>query len=267
MVASDPAIILLYLAIGTLSGLVAGLFGLGGGIIIVPALLLLFDLIAFPDNIQMKMAVSSALAIIIFTSVSSIRSHHKRGAIQWKLVYRIILPIAFGAYLGTLLVHHLSGKVLQIGFGIYLSLVALQILLHWKPHTDGHATNITIQESTISAIVIGSLSSLLGIGGGTLSVPWLLHRNFTIHQAIATAAAIGLPIAVFACISQLITPVTEPTPTYSLGYIYLPAVLLIAVSSIFTAPIGARLAHNSSKDILEISFALILLVISLKMVT
>ncbi len=249
---------------GALAGTMAGLLGIGGGVIIVPVLAWVFEGQGVSPTVLMHVAVGTSLATIMATSVSSIRAHQKRGAIQWP-VFRSITPgIIVGSLLGAAIASLLSGEVLRIAFGIFILIVAAQMArgLAAKPHRSlpggiGMAA---------TGGIIGTLSAIMGIGGGALSVPFMTWCNMDARKAVATAAAIGFPIAVTGALGFLINGWGNPDlPAASIGYINLPAFAGIVVASTLFAPLGARIAHRIPQLTLKRFFAVFLAVMGLRM--
>lgn len=255
---------LLYLLGGAIAGLLSGLFGVGGGLIIVPILAFIFGLLHFPDAHVMHMALGTSLATIILTSISSARAHHRKHNVDWGIVRTITPGIVIGTLFGSLVAAGIHSDWLQAIFAFFVLAVATQLILDLKP--DPHCQLPGKGGTSLMGGVIGIVSSLVGIGGGTLSVPFLVYCNTAIHRAIGTSAAIGLPIAVSGAIAYLVTgwSVTE-MPRYSLGFIYLPAFAGIAIASVFTAPVGAAIAQRFSARRLKRLFALLLYSIGIKM--
>ena len=255
---------LLYLATGAFAGLLAGLLGVGGGLLIVPILALSFATQGIADEVQMHLAVGTSLATIIFTSLSSIYAHHRRGAVAWP-VFRAMTPgIILGALLGAVIARWLPSFSLRTLFGVFELFVALQMALSLKPAP--HRGLPGSWGMSGAGAVIGSLSALLGVGGGTLTVPFLLWCNVAIHRAIATSAACGLPIAVAGATGFVISGWHNTLlPEWSSGYLYWPALLGVVTASVLFAPLWARLAHRLPTLVLKRLFALLLLGLALRM--
>lgn len=256
--------LLIYPVFGAIAGVIAGLLGVGGGIVVVPALVFIFAAQGLPAEHIMKMALGTSLGAICFTSISSFRAHHKRGAVIWPIVAAITPGILVGTFGGTWLAAALSTTFLKGFFALFLYFVCAQMLLDLKPpatHTlPGRAGMIG------AGGVIGVVSALVGIGGGTLSVPFMTWCNVAMHQAIGTSAAIGFPIAVAGAVGYVVNGLGAPNlPEMSLGYIYLPALVGVAAVSVFTAPLGARLAHALPVKTLKRCFAAFLLLVASKM--
>lgn len=257
--------VLLYLVLGAAAGLIAGLFGVGGGLIIVPALVFAFSFQDLSSDVLTQMAIGTSLATIIFTSISAIKTHHSKAAIDWPLVKRLTLGIVIGAVLGSLLADSLPGETLQIIIGIYAFVVAIQMGFGLKPKAEHELPKGA--GLSLAGGFIGSVSALFGIGGGSITVPYLSWCSVEMRKAVATSSACGLPIAVAGCISYMMTGWgNNDLPAYSLGYIYLPAFFGIILTSTVFAKQGAKLAHSLPSHILKRYFALLLLAVSIKFI-
>jgi len=255
----------LYLLLGALAGVVAGLFGIGGGLLIVPVLVFTFELQGIPAAVLTHMAVATSLATIVITSISSIRTHHQHGAVRWELFRPLGVGILLGAVLGVNTAVQLPGPVLQLSIGIFVLVVAVQMALNLKP-SAGDSLPSKLELGAAGG-GIGWASAIFGIGGGTLTVPYLSWRRISMPQAVATSAACGLPIALMGAATNVGLGWGDPDlPEWSLGYVYLPAFMGIVVASSLTAPVGARLAHRLPQARLKRVFALFLLVVSLRFI-
>ena len=255
---------LLYAATGAFAGVLAGLLGVGGGLVIVPMLNFVFHVIELPGDYIQHLALGTSLASIMFTSVSSLRAHHQRGAVVWPIVKAITPGILIGTFLGSKVAAHLSTQFLSAFFVVFLYYVAAQMLLNIKPKASRQVPGTAGMFGAGS--VIGGVSALVGIGGGTLSVPFLTWCNVQLHTCIGTSAAIGFPIAVAGTLGYVTNGWgVENLPPYSLGYVSLPALVSIAIMSVLTAPLGVRLAHSLPVDKLKRVFAVILFVVGTKM--
>lgn len=258
------ATLILYLATGAFAGLLAGLLGIGGGLIIVPILAWILAAHGITPDHVMHLAIGTSLAAIIPTAISSLRTHNAHGAIDWSLVQRITPGIALGCLAGTWLAARLDTNVLKLILAIFQFYVGSQMLLSLPPKPSRSLPSTF--GTTLAGSFIGAFSSLIGIGGGTLSVPWMVWCNKNMQHAIGTASAIGLPIAIFGSVGFIFNGYSISTlPAYSLGFIYLPALLGIALASVFTAPIGAALAHRLPVSILKKLFAILLYALGIKM--
>ena len=253
-----------YIALGLVVGFVAGLLGVGGGLIIVPVLIALFQAYAIATGMEPQLALGTSLASILFTSLSSMRAHHRHGAVEWGLVRRITPGVIVGTLLGALLATLMSATILKLSFTVFLFYAATQMWLDFKPRP--HRNLPGIPGTTLAGAVIGAVSSWVGIGGGTLSVPFMLWHNLGLHRAIATSSAIGFPIAVAGTAGYAIGGwhVTS-LPAYSFGFVYLPALVGIVMGSVLTAPLGARTAHRLPVRPLKRVFALLLYALALRM--
>lgn len=253
------------IALGAVAGLFAGLFGIGGGLIMVPVLALLFARQGFAADIVMIMAVATSLATIVLTAIASVNAHHRLGAVLWPKARRLTPGIVIGSALGAVLANQISGGLLRVIFIVYLLYAALQ--LAWpRPHRAGQKP-ASIWLDHAAALTIGGLSALIGIGGGTLTVPYLVYFQTPIRNAVAVSSACGLPIALGGTASYIVLGWRSPLlPEWSLGYIYLPAFAGIVLTSVLTAPIGAKLAGMIPAQKLKRYFALLLLVMAAKMI-
>lgn len=255
--------ILIYPFLGAAAGIIAGLFGLGGGIIIVPVLIFAFGLLDMPSTILVHMAVGTSLATIIVTSSSSVLAHHKIKAINWTVVKHMSIGIIIGTWLGAVAADYVSGEQFKKLIGVFSLLVALQMALNLKPKAARSLPNTTGQ--TLAGTIIGSVSSLFGIGGGSLSVPYFAYCSMPIANAIATSSALGLPIAISGTLGHIYAGWdTQALPSYSLGYVYLPAWLGIILTSAIFAKLGAKLAHKLPPLLMKRLFALLLSLVAIK---
>lgn len=260
----DIYFLLSFLLLGAFTGLFAGLFGIGGGGIMVPVLTLLFTKLAFPAEHLVHMALATSMAAIVPTAIASLRAHHARQAVLWRLVFKMAPGILLGTFAGTFLASYLSAKPLAIFFACFMAVVALQMVLDRKPKPSRQIPN-TAALSSVGA-GIGGISALVAIGGGTLTVPFLTWCNVALPVAIGTSAAVGLPIAVSGAVGYLFNGWTvQHLPAHSLGFIYWPAVLAMASASFFSAPWGAKLAHSLPIPVLKKCFAVLLISLSAQM--
>lgn len=259
------SVFVIYLALGAVAGILAGLLGIGGGLVIVPMLVFCFSLLQVPHEHIMHIALGTSLASIIFTSISSFMAHHRRDAVHWDIVKRITPGIIVGTLLGAYIASLLTTNLLKGVFGIFLYYVAIQFLMDKKPKPTRELPGFTGMFGMGN--VIGVVSSLMGIGGGSLSVPFMVWCNISVHHAIGTSAAIGFPIAIAGTVGYMLTGLNVAgLPSYSFGYIYFPALFGIVCASILTAPLGVRLAHWLPVAKLKRIFAVLLLVVGTKMI-
>lgn len=253
-----------YLAVGAFVGFFAGLLGIGGGAAMVPALALIFAAKQFVPGHVVHLALGTAMATILFTSVSSVRAHHQHGAVNWATVRSVAPGIVAGTFGGALLASVLDVRLLTLVFTILIYSLAAQMLFGRKPQPG------TIKQSFVgtSAVAagIGVISSLTATGGGALVVAYLVKRGTPIHTAIGTAAGIGWPLAAAGTTGYILAGFGQPQlPDYSLGYVYLPAFAVIVIASMLVAPLGARLAHRTDSALLKKIFALVLFALATKM--
>lgn len=259
-----PEFLLAYLLLGLVAGFVAGLLGVGGGLIIVPILIWMFDAQGVASGIQPHLALGTSLASILFTSISSVRAHHLHGAVDWRVVRRIAPGIVAGTLLGAWLASFIPARPLKFFFVVFLFYAALQMALNFRP-TPSRALPGTAGMLGAGGF-IGAISSWVGIGGGTLSVPFQVWCNVPFHRAVGTSAAIGFPIALAGLTGYVIGGWNHTDlPDHSMGFVSLPALTGIAVGSILTAPLGARTAHALPVSKLKRIFALLLLALALRM--
>ena len=250
--------LLLYLLLGAAAGVLAGLFGVGGGIIIVPVLVFSFAAQGVDAAVLTHLAVGTSLATIVFTSINSVLEHHRKGAVRWPIFIWMTLGILLGAALGSVTAAAIQGPMLQRIIGVFAIVIAVQMALELKPKASSTVPGKL--GLTAAGGVIGWASAIFGIGGGSLTVPFLTWRSVPMQQAVATSAACGLPIAAASALSFMVIGWGEPQlPPWSVGFVYLPAMAGIAITSMFFARFGARLAHKLSPRLLKRLFALLLL--------
>ncbi len=258
-------IFLVSIVLGMVTGLLAGLFGIGGGLVIVPVLVILFTAQGFSAELVMLMAVATSLATIILTAIASVLAHHRLGSVVWAKVFRLSPGIMVGAGLGAVVAKHISGDTLRTILVIFLLYVGIQMALQVKPKLD-HVKQSKALDFLV-ANIIGLLSSIVGIGGGTLTVPYLVRGQMLMLNAVAVSSACGLPIAVAGTASYaLLGWNTLSLPEWSLGYVYLPVFLGTGLSSIATAPIGAKLAYKLPAAKLKRYFSLLLFIMAAKLI-
>lgn len=256
---------LVYLLLGSTVGFLAGLLGIGGGLIIVPVLAFSFTAQDFPPDRILHLALGTTLATIIFTSLASLRMHHAHGAVNWWIVRYLSPGIILGTLAGSTLAGSLSTQVLGVIFVIFIYYAATQMWLNIRP-ASSHA--LPGKAGMVAAgSVIGALSSLVAIGGGILTVPFLTLCSVKLQYAIGTAAAVGFPIAAAGALGYIINGMlqAQPLPEYSLGYVYLPALGWIAATSMLTAPLGARTTHRMQTATLKKIFVVLLYFLGTKM--
>lgn len=250
---------------GIVSGVFAGLLGIGGGAIIVPALAFALELMGFDSDVVQHVAVGTSLAIIIPTGISSALSHHKRGAVDVRVLKLWAPVIVVATLIGGLMAGWYTGNVLRIVFGVMAIFIAANIVLPFQQKLIGHLSASALTHR-IFAGVVGYVSALMGVGGGSLSVPTIAALGATMHQAVGTGAAIGVFIAISGTVGFIISGWgASGLPPLSVGFINLPALLLIGVLAALTAPVGAALAHRLDQKTLKRVFAVFLLLVGLQM--
>jgi uncharacterized protein len=255
---------LAYIAMGAFVGFFAGLLGIGGGSLMVPLLVIFFTAQGFPGAEVMHLALGTSMAAIFFTSISSVLTHHKHGAVIWPIVWRITPGIIAGTILGTRIATLVPTKALALIFTVFICYVSFQMILNVKPKP--HREMPGLFGTSLAGMGIGAISCLVAIGGGALSVPFMTWCNIRVQNAIATSAAIGFPIALGGALGYIWNGWSVAVlPPGSLGFVYLPAVIGAAATSILTAPIGARKTHELPVATLKRIFAGILLALACKM--
>jgi len=253
----DVGLILILLAMGAGGGFAAGLLGIGGGMVLVPFITMIFAARGFPSEHIVHMAIATSLATILFTSISSVRAHHKHGAVNWRIVAMLAPGIVVGAWIGPWIAKQMNTTVLSVFFGIFVAASATQMLIGKKPAGSRELPGTAGMFA--AGGVIGVIAGLVGAGGGFLSVPFMTWCNVRIHNAVATSAALGFPIALTGTLSNIWFGMATPgLPEYSLGFIYLPALAGIAAASVVMAPVGASAAHRMPVDRLRRVFAVVL---------
>lgn len=258
----DP---ILYLATGILAGLASGLLGVGGGLIIVPVLYYIFSAQNLPSEHIMHMALATSLATIIVTSISSTYAHHKKQAVLWAIFLLLAPGICIGAWFGGIAASEIETGILKSGFGIFELFVGLYLL--WNRQSQQHSLSLSKIKSATGGFIIGTISAIVGIGGGTLTVPFLNWHNISMRNAVATSAACGLPIAIFGAASYIFSGWSvNNLPEQTLGYVHLPAFIFIIITSFLFAPVGAKLAHYMPEHILKKGFAIFLILIASKLI-
>jgi uncharacterized membrane protein YfcA len=253
-----------YLGIGAVVGTFAGLLGVGGGAIIIPLLALAFQAQGVDHEQVLHLAIGTAMATIVFTSLSSMRAHAVREAVRWRIAFRITPGIMLGSLIGAYLAKFVPTRALAIYFAVFVTLMALNMALglRVKPGRRPLETSGLLSVG----VLIGGLSSLIAMGGAVLTVPLMLYMQLPMIEAIGTAAAIGFPIATGGTIGYVATGWHSPSmPPWCIGYVNLPAFAGITIASVLTAPLGARAAHRLSPRVLRLIFATLLCALALRM--
>lgn len=258
--------VLLFLLLGSFVGFMAGLLGIGGGGIMVPTLtaIFLFHGVAI-DNV-VHLALGTSMASMVMTSFSSFRSHNAKGGVVWPAVKGMVWGIILGTFFATFLASYLSSVYLAIFFAVFMAFVSIQMFLNKKPKPSRELAGAG--GLFVAGSGIGAVSALVSIGGGSLTVPYLTWQNVEIKKAIGTSAAIGFPISIAGTAGYLVNGWAHSAPDdFVFGFVYLPAVVFISITSFFTAPYGAMWAHKLPVASLKKIFAVLLIILSLKMLT
>jgi uncharacterized membrane protein YfcA len=253
-----------YLAIGVAVGFLAGLLGIGGGMVMVPMLVFVFTAKGFPAEHMMHLSLATSMATIVFTSLASVRAHDRHQAVDWAVARAMAPGIVVGALAATLLAGYVPTRPLAIFFTGFMFYAATQMFVEVKPKPSRQLPGAAGLFG--AGALIGGFSSVLAAGGAFLSIPFLAWCNVPLKRAIGTAAANGFPIAVAGTIGYVLNGLRVPDlPAGSLGYVYLPALALIVAASMPLAPVGARLAHVLPVRRLRLAFAVMLLALALRM--
>ncbi|MBI1453093.1 MULTISPECIES: sulfite exporter TauE/SafE family protein [Acinetobacter] len=254
--------LIIYLLIGAIAGFTAGLFGVGGGLIIVPILYIVFSQMNYDPSVIMHLAVGTSLATIIVTSISSVSAHHKKGAVLWNVFANLAPGLVLGSFLGAGIAHYLSGQGLQLLIGGFAIWVAFKMFrgAHVQIDPSQHLPSTPIQ--MLAGGGIGIASAIFGIGGGSLTVPYLNRCGVVMQKAVATSAACGLPIAIAGALGFMwFGQQAQVALPYAIGYVHIYAFIGISVMSFITAKLGAKVAHRLSAAMLKKCFATLLSVV------
>jgi len=250
--------------VGAIAGILAGLLGIGGGIVIVPVLALVLGGQGVSPDIVMQVAIGTSLATIITTSLSSIRTHQQHQAIKWPVFRQVTPGILAGGVIGAWIAGVLAGHTLRILFAGFMLLVAIQMALS-KPPPPHRQLPGRVGMVTVGAVV-GTVASLMGVGGGSMNVPFMTWCNVDVRHAVATSAAIGLPIAISGALSFIVMGWNvDNLPPWSLGYVNVPAYLGVVFASTLFAPVGARLVHRLPPLVVKRIFAVFLLILAVRL--
>lgn len=254
-----------YAAVGAFVGFLAGLLGIGGGMTLVPILAALFAAQALAPDHTVHLALGTGMASVMFTSSASVREHHRHGAVDWSIVRRLAPAMAAGTLLSTLASGWIAQRTLALSFAAIVYAGAIQLLLGRKPKAA--RTLPGVAGTFAVGLAIGIICGLVSAGGAFLTVPFMLFCGVTMHTAIGTAAAVGIPVAVIGTVGFVVSGWrVESLPAWSIGFVFLPALAALVVGSIVTAPIGARAAHRLPVATLKRVFAGLLVILATKMV-
>lgn len=258
--------IVAFLVLGAVVGFMAGLLGIGGGGIMVPTLTTIFLAQGVPVDQVVHMALGTSMASIVMTSFASMRAHHKKGAVQWDVVKFMAPGVVIGTFAATFLAAYMKSAQLAIFFAVFMAYVSIQMAIDKKPKPSRQL--VGSKGLFGGGMFIGIISALVSIGGGSLTVPFLVWQNVDLKRAIATSAAIGFPLSIAGTLGYILNGMLHSEGSgLMLGYVYFPAVVLISLVSFFTAPLGAKMAHSLPVGKLKKIFALLLMALSIKMLT
>ena len=254
----EPLLIAELLLLGSITGFMAGLLGIGGSLLMVPFMTWVLAKQGVAPEFIVHTAIATSLGTICFSSLSSVRAHHKRGAVRWPIVWALSPGILLGAYLGSLLATHINARPLGLVFAVFLYFSAFQMIANIKPKA---ARDLPAPAGLLAAGgVIGAVSGLVGAGGGFVSVPFMTWCSVSIQHAVATSAALGFPIALAGTLGYVVNGWNSPgMPAMTYGFVYLPALVVISVASVSLAPLGARAAHSMNTQALKRVFAALLI--------
>lgn len=256
--------LLAFLCVGVVAGLLGGLLGLSGGVVTVPSLILLFPFFGIPENQVTHMAIGTSLAAMVLNGIVSAWSHHLRQGVVWGLFLSLLPWIVIGALFGGIAANFMPDVVLENVFGLFICFLGIYLFFPQKKRKE-------LQELNKHKIFwlgtgVGSVASVLGIGGGVFTVPLLIHFNYPEKKAIGTSAAISLVITTMTALTYLYFGLKKVKVPESLGYIYLPAFVLIGIGAMFLAPLGAKWAHAIDAKLLRRIFAGVLVIIGITMI-
>ncbi len=253
-----------YLLLGLFVGLFAGMLGIGGGMLLVPLLVFMFSAQDFPADRILHLALGTSLTTIVFTSLSSIRAHHMHGAVRWDIFRTAAAGLVIGTLLGAFIADWLNTRFLAVVFVVFVSYSATQMIMGKKPAPSRRLPGPV--GMSVGSSLVGVISSLVGAGGGVVSIPLMVMCNVPIRNAVGTSAALGLPIALAGAVGYAYTGLGQAgLPPMSMGYVYLPALIGIVIGTFITVPFGARLAHTMPVTLLKRIFALILFALAGRM--
>ncbi|MDB2357246.1 sulfite exporter TauE/SafE family protein [Gammaproteobacteria bacterium] len=260
--------ILIYILLGSCTGLLAGMFGIGGGSILVPSLIFIFYGMGFEESIIVLMAIGTSLASIFFSAISSALSHHRKKSVEWSLVFPLTIGIILGTMVGTGYAASLSNENLKWVITIFLISVGAEMII-------GFTQTLAKKEKKLISLTklmipahgswIGFLSSIIGIGGGSFTTPLMIAGGYNIRKGIGTAAVCGIPIAAVGALGYMYygQNTVANLPPGAVGYVFWPAVISISLASIFTAKLGANISHSISEKTLKVSFGILLILVGI----
>jgi len=260
--------ILIYLPLGVVAGVLAGLFGIGGGIIFVPVLLLAFEFIGMRGEFLAHLAIGTSLTCVVFTGLSSTLAHQRKGAVMWPWVIKMAPFLIVGGAIGGWTADQLPGQILIVMLGTFLLVMSFQLFIKNQVHSDGGVIRMpSIPVFAFAGTLTGWISSMMGIAGGALTIPFMTSHGASVRYAIGTASAFGIPTALAGAISFILAGLDHPgRPDWAFGYVYLPAFLGIIATSTASARLGARFAHALDQQLLQRLFACFLAILSIRLI-
>ncbi len=258
-------LVVVYILLGCGVGFLSGLFGIGGGLVIIPILSYAFEFMGFQEEIIMHMAIGTSLSIILITVSTSSYHHYQRGGIDFSIYNKLFVFIAIGSLSGGFISQYLSKLVLELAFTAYVLLITVKLFLEGSGPSVEKKTPLWLYGFV--GYIIGLKSAILGIGGGTISIPFLSWRGVQMKKAVGISAALGIPIALFGASAYVYTGLnlkSQVLPAYSLGYVYLPAFISVSLFSSFVSRFGVKLSHRLTQRKLKVIFATFLSIVLIK---
>lgn len=253
-------------AVGAFAGILAGLFGVGGGIVLVPTYLWIFSALGYANPKLMQIAVATSLSTIILTSIRSVYAHHRKGAVDWEILRNWVWPVVLGSIAAVFVARDLKSQILMIVFAVLAILIAFMMFFGVGRLQFADEMPRGLRKWVLGGMT-GFFSTMMGIGGGSIAVPLLVTHGRPMHNAVATAAGFGAMIAVPSAITfMLLKPPAENLPPFQIGYVNFPGFLIVVIATMLTAPIGAKLAHGLDAKKLKRYFAVFILIVALNMI-
>jgi uncharacterized membrane protein YfcA len=258
----------IYLPLGVVAGILAGLFGIGGGIIFVPVLILAFELIGMHGELLAHLSIGTSLACVVFTGLSSTLAHQRKGAVMWPWVIKKAPFLVVGGAIGGWTADQLPGQILIVMLGTFLLITSFQLFFKNQVHSEGEVIRMpSVPVFAFKGTLTGWISSMMGIAGGALTVPFMTSHGAPVRCAIGTASAFGIPIALAGTVSFIFVGLDHPNrPDWAFGYVYLPAFLGIIATSTVSARLGAYFAHALDQKLLQRLFACFLAILSIRLI-
>ncbi len=257
---------LIYIGLGIFAGMLSGIFGIGGGLVIVPTLLFCFKFLGFPEAHVMHLTIGTSLSIILVTVSNSTYGHYLNKNIEWSIVKKFLGPLIVGAIAGSFVSKDIAANTLELIFSLYVVLVSIKMFTDIKVERELKETSSVLYG--LVGLIIGFKSTILGIGGGTISIPFLSWRGLPMKKAVGISASLGVPIAIAGTASYIYNGLgINGLPEYSLGFVYLPALGGVVITSSFFARLGARISHKLPQQRMKRGFSLFLMIVAVKMIS